>query len=145
MKSSIRAKIFKKSATLSGFERAGLHPYNPFIILQRLPQPRSCDPHTPSPVKVPKAPPTPHTARRTIIQAFKLSVRVKHNKPIHAHVLHKFLKGATAQRAAGAKAKEDLRDIFKAVNERQARQKPDRRVVQSGGTIYRFRGLGICS
>ena len=120
---------------MSGWEQAGLVPYNPKIVLQKIHSPEY--PRTPSPppdLVTPKSG-IPTSARSLIRWAKIIERQAGKGKNCNWIRLLKFLKGAQVNAHLREIAEEDLQAIHAATQARKERQKSNRKVVQHGGII----------
>jgi hypothetical protein len=130
---SIRSRTFKKGMILSAWEKSGLFPLNPEIVLQKIPRPQTPPPEESIP---PSSPLTPYTPKATIGYSITMRNKVLEGRGVTKKRFDRYIRGTVAQSLALRQAKCDLSEIQKEVEQRQKRQQRDGRVIQSGGTVY---------
>jgi len=121
---SIREQAFKESTIISSFRRTCLIPYNPAIVLSRLPEsvyvPSYDPPVTPPPIYTENFS-TPKTIRSLARHAQFLQ-SCDPISPTFQTTLQQYIKGSLAQGHAGAQAYKDLENTHAAENARAIRQ-----------------------
>ncbi|KAF8456210.1 hypothetical protein BGX38DRAFT_1163277, partial [Terfezia claveryi] len=135
-------------------------PYNPKIVLDRLPQvqqaeeapqndteidsnfsdhfePATPPPSTPQPI-LSGSPITPETVKSLKRKGDQLLQYMQENSlsPTLQRHMRAFAKGSIAQAHEGAQAVEDLQKTTAAEKARQARQKASKSSLQKGGVLY---------
>ena len=134
----MRMAIFKQSSITSGWEKTGLIPYNPELVLTKLRrQTAVARPPTPPPLLQPRQPPrTPDTPRslKKCIDGVYHYIRDMPQGRERNRLMH-ICKSARKNATLRALAEEDLHATQAAVRARTKRQKPDQRVVSKGGLI----------
>jgi hypothetical protein len=103
---SIRARTFKNGTILSAWEKSGHFPFNPEIVLQKLP----AQPRTPPPVEEepPSSPLTPYTLSSTIKYSLTMRNRIAEGRGVIKLRLDRYIRGTVAQSLALRHAKRDL-------------------------------------
>ena len=131
----IRSNTFKRGTILSAWEKSGLFPFNPEIVLQKISRPQT---PPPPPVEniLPSSPPTPYTPKSTIGYSCKMRNRIQEGRGVSKLQFDRYMRGAIAQSLALRQATRDISEIQKQVEQRQKRQQRDGRVIQSWGTVY---------
>ena len=135
---SIREQAFKESTIISSFRRTSLIPYNPDIVLSRLPESvyvPSYDPPVTPPSIYTENFSTPKTIRSLARHALFLQ-SCDPISPTFQTTLQQYIKRSLAQAHAGAQAYKDLENTHAAENACAIRQNRSRRSVQKGGVIY---------
>ena len=136
--SSIREQTFKRTTVLSAFRQTGLIPFNPDIVLSKLPRAAT----TPSP---PSTPPANHTPELSTVPLSIRSFKRQANElweysdptsPTFRKRLHTYLTGSIAQAQTGVQVAEDLERTEAAQLARKARQTASHRPAQKGGQLY---------
>lgn len=139
---SIRKQAFKKSTVLSSFCKTGLIPFNPQVVLDKLPpltinttsdsaQPSVTPPHRTTQEMRSL---TPITIRDLQYQATMLA-NFNYLPSTRTDIQKKHLKGSLIKINSGALAEDHLTQIHQAELQRAARRKVTARVVQKGGVI----------
>jgi hypothetical protein len=133
---SIRRQTFKKRTILSAWEQAGLYPYNPKIVHQKL---ESSRPQTLQPVicnmTINLTTPTPTTVRSYKQWSMKLRKAAELGRPVNKYRLLKYLDVADANMALWTLAEEDLTMLTAAARQCTHRQTTNQKVVQKGRVI----------
>ncbi|RPA88813.1 DDE-domain-containing protein [Choiromyces venosus 120613-1] len=138
---SIRTQVFKQTTIISAFWKTGLLPYNPHIVLSRLPEHMSNTTYSTQPV--PTTPPpnpcpilsTPHTIRSLKRQAHYLE-DANPGSPTFGVNLQCFIQGSLIQAQSGAVAYQELTHTQAAEKARATCQNWTRCSVQKGGVLY---------
>ena len=139
---SIRKQTFKKSTVLSFFHKTGLIPFDPQVVLDRLPLPAtntisdSAQPPVTSPHRTTQEMRTftPITVCDLTYQASMLA-NSDYSPSTRSDIQKTYLKGSLARINSGALAEDYLTRIHQAELQRAARRKGTARVVQKRGVI----------
>ncbi|KAJ5052494.1 hypothetical protein J3E72DRAFT_389724 [Bipolaris maydis] len=137
----IRAATFKQRTILHAWEKAGIFPYNPEIVLKKLqlPRPSTPPPRSRHPVDLlnddDALPPTP-TSTRT----FKRELQALQHDTINGVDVSQdricwVLRGAAVIADDRALAERSLAEVTAVARARQERQNATRRQVQQGGVL----------
>ena len=150
---SIRRQTFKPTTIISAFKKTGLIPFNPSIVLNKLPnvvnssyelESQSSDtpsqesesPSLNTPPLLPSVnPTTPQTIRSLKKHAQLLHTQLDQLPQQANHSLQKYLKGSLALAQSGAQALCDLENTKAAELARAARRNHSRRSMQRGGVL----------
>ena len=142
--SSIRKQTFKRTTILSAFRQTGLIPFNPNIVLSKLPATTPSPPSTPPPA-TPELPTVPLTIRSLKRQANELWNYSDPTSPTYRERLHTYFTGSLAQAQTGAQAVEELARTEAAQLARKARRTASHRPVQKGGVLYASEARNIAA
>ena len=77
----IRSNTFKRGTILSAWEKSGLFPFNPEIVLQKISRPQTLPPPLVENI-LPSSPPTPYTPKSTIGYSCKMRNRIQEGRGI---------------------------------------------------------------
>ncbi|KAF8430174.1 hypothetical protein EV426DRAFT_639136 [Tirmania nivea] len=149
---SFRTQALKPSTIRTAFRKTGMIPYNPKIVLDRLPEAQQAtrneteidsnlsdefEPSTPPPI-LSGSPVTPATVRSLKRKSDQLLQYMEKNNlsPTFQRHMRVFTKGSIAQAHDGAQAVEDLHKTTAAQKARQAQQNASKRSLQKGGVLY---------
>jgi len=144
---SIRSATFKPSTIISGFQKTGLIPLNPEMVLAKLSpaeQEATEGPHTPPP-QTTNLTSTPQTIRSLRYHANFLRSEINSNfnseiglalSSTGTKALETFIKGSLVQAQSGAQAFAELTNTKAAEVARAARRARSRRSIQKGGVMY---------
>lgn len=143
---SIRKQTFKMSTVLSSFCKTGLIPFNPQVVLDRLPPPatKTTSDLAQPPVNRPHCTTqemrslTPTTVRDLTYQATMLA-NCDYSPSTRTDIQKIYLRGSLVKINSGALAEENLTQIHQVELERAALRKGTARVVQKGGAIMIFK------
>ena len=139
---SILKQAFKNSIVISSFRKTGLIPFNPQVVLDKLPPPttNTISDSTQPPVTPPHRTTqemrslTPITVRDLQYQATMLA-NFDYSPSTRTDIQKKILKGSLIKINSGALAEDHLTQIHQAELQCAARRKGTARVVQKGGVI----------
>ena len=129
---------------LSAFRQTGLIPFNPDILLSKLPA-TTPSPSPPPPAAAPKLPTVPLTIRSLKRQANELWNYSDPTSPTYRQRLHTYLTGSLAQAQTGAQVAEDLARTEAAQLARKTRRTASHRSVQKGGVLYASEARNIAA
>ena len=138
---SIRNKAFKTSTIQSGFRKSGIWPLDENQVLDRLPTVAD-DRVTPPPpplLSCELSPPTPVTVREIVNFTYNSLEATDPDTGEEVYLVsrvEKLAKAAVAIAGGYAQLSSELQAMTSATRARAARQKSDRRVIQTGGTVY---------
>lgn len=134
-------KSFKKTTILSSFEKTGIHPWNPQLVLQKIyERVVLAHPVTPEPQSSPCLYRTPTTYKQINKVAYQIESQIKdleddELKPyIKANIL-RFINGALAQGAELIQTMSDLKRTKLAEEQAYRRRLNKNRQLQSGGIL----------
>lgn len=137
---AMRDKTFTEATIRSAWEKTGLIPFNPEMVLSKIrdhqdEQPTRPTTPPPQPVKDTILDRTPRSAREIVDQAEVLQRWILSGKKVNPKYLYRFIKGSTAS----AHSREIIEDELKSVQEhatvKAARKKIAGTVAKKGGVI----------
>ena len=135
--STVREQTFKRTIILSAFRQTGPIPFNPDIVLCKLPAATPSLPSTLPPAdSTPELPTVPLTIRSLKRQANEIWDYRDPTSPTYRQRLHTYFIGSLAQAQARAQATEDLAHTEAAQLARKALRTASHRSVQKGGVLY---------
>ena len=144
--STVREQTFKRTTILSAFRQTELIPFNPDIVLCKLPAATPSPPSSPPPAdSTPELPTVPLTIRSLKRQANELWNYSDPTSPTYRQRLHTYLTGSLAQTQIAAQAVGDLAHTEAAQLARKARRTASHRSVQKGGILYASEARNIAA
>ena len=128
----VRTKALTVGTIRSGFRDTGIHPFDPSMVIDILPQPSepAHDDLATSPAPVLSSPTTPYTPRHLTRSINRLQGR---ETPLSPSII-RVLKGALPQILAGEQAKLDL-EKQNAVSQARLKRSQNQRIVGRGGGV----------
>ena len=134
---AIHDRAFTKSTIISAWQKTGLFPYDPSIVLDRLARYQRRDSPareiTSEPQQVPDLEewPTPYTHRQVTQYGKELQDLYPSDQ-----TLDRYIRGAEAKMLSGLLAERELDAVQQAAVSRAARKAESNAMVQKGGVIY---------
>ena len=131
---SFRKKTFKRSTVLSAWRQVGLIPFNPSIVLDKLPKRKLFSEFSSPPRHPDEAYEAAFSTPRNFQELKEASYNIESVYP-DAMNLHKFMKGALAVARKDELIVDQLAHTKAAENARRIRANQTKRVIQKGGVI----------